>query len=244
MDAVVEADTDAMDLSLGAIDREESEVVESTDDTEGEGSEDDYVGEVGRKRIKTNKVSAQSLSTCTIINFSSITIIKTFRRQSLSSIKSDSDSDDGSEGIRRKRLTKRNVRTTHNKKSSMPPPVETSTMLKRRSSSATQSSSKKLKTRDSESGRDDPLRKYCLTKLEEIIKPMFLESFEFEAREMSESGVNDENKDAVPSELTEEQQQIIDQKASSFVTELERCMMDVYAEPDKQGATHAGGKYK
>lgn len=36
----------------------------------------------------------------------------------------------------------------------------------------------------------------------------------------------------------------LEQKVKSFVTELERCMMETYAEPDKTGKPSAGGKYK
>lgn len=45
-------------------------------------------------------------------------------------------------------------------------------------------------------------------------------------------------------DLTEEETKEMEQNASAFVTQLEACMMDEYAEPDKSGRPHAGGKYK
>lgn len=45
-------------------------------------------------------------------------------------------------------------------------------------------------------------------------------------------------------DLTEEEKERINEKVSQFVAELEHCMMDMYAEPDKAGKPSAGGKYK
>ncbi|KAF8648455.1 hypothetical protein AX16_006272 [Volvariella volvacea WC 439] len=45
-------------------------------------------------------------------------------------------------------------------------------------------------------------------------------------------------------ELTEEQRAQITGESKHFAVEVERCIYDTYAEPDKQGNPHAGGKYK
>ena len=45
-------------------------------------------------------------------------------------------------------------------------------------------------------------------------------------------------------ELSDAERTEIESKASSFVADLEHCMMDSYAEPDKAGKPSAGAKYK
>lgn len=94
------------------------------------------------------------------------------------------------------------------------------------------------------------MRKYCLSKLNEIIRPMFIEYRVAEKRAFastSSAGVKNENENeaAKPNfELTEVEMKEAEQNMSAFVSQLEACMMDEYAEPDKTGRPSAGGKYK
>ena len=86
------------------------------------------------------------------------------------------------------------------------------------------------------------MRKYCLTKLEEVIKPMFLEHIA--SKEPEGQSVKVEGEDVPSSALTDEDKALAEQKAIEFVADLEHCMMDMYAEPDKHGKPSAGPKYK
>lgn len=56
-------------------------------------------------------------------------------------------------------------------------------------------------------------------------------------------GSSDATDETTPSK-SEEEMGATDQKIRAFVNELERCMMEIYAEPDKSGRPSAGGKYK
>lgn len=62
------------------------------------------------------------------------------------------------------------------------------------------------------------------------------------AEEKKEDG--EEKSPKKSEDLTNEEKERIDQNVSHFVAELERCMMETYAEPDKTGKPSAGGKYK
>jgi hypothetical protein len=150
--------------------------------------------------------------------------------------------------------------------SNSPAPESHAASLKRRASTATQNpppESKRAKTEDD--GKDDPVRKYCLSKLEEVLKAIFLESLAKDSvpamHVIKEEGVagdsvtdiKDTPGEASPSveppkpEETndvEDRRKELVEKASTFTTELERCMFDAYAEPDKHGRPHASGKYK
>lgn len=135
--------------------------------------------------------------------------------------------------------------------------------LKRRASTATWPESKRARTEDDAneraSGKDDPVRKYCLSKMEEVLKSIFLENLAVEKPKATESGgdagadASDTNGEAGPSAQplkqeescdNDERRAALEEKASAFVVELEQCMFDAYAEPDKNGNPHASGKYK
>lgn len=172
------------------------------------------------------------------------------RRLSFSD-KSESDSDaSGDDSISRRkgagRGPARAKRVKKNAASKSPAPESSATATKRRGSSTQQHASKRSRTSEApESANDDPVRKYCISKLEEIIKPMFIEypgAPEGGAEEGKEDGEEKSPKKAEG--LTDEEKENINQRVSQFVAELERCMMDTYAEPDKTGKPSAGGKYK
>ncbi|KAJ7577052.1 hypothetical protein C8J56DRAFT_972207 [Mycena floridula] len=136
---------------------------------------------------------------------------------------SDSDSSSASDHQRRRRLTK--------KSSASPAPG-----LKRKSTSTNSFGTKRR--RPSEAA-EDPARKYCLGKLEEVFRDIF-------NRYPHVKG--DENPDELvekkPEELTEEQKSHVLDAAKQFAAELEQCVYETYSEPDKQGRACAGGKYK
>ncbi|KAF9011608.1 hypothetical protein BDZ89DRAFT_1225111 [Hymenopellis radicata] len=76
-----------------------------------------------------------------------------------------------------------------------------------------------MKTADS---YDDPTRAYCLTKLEEVFRSIFLRY----------SHVNFDDSERLVSSLG---------GAKQFAKELEHCIFEIYCESDSQ---HAGAKYK
>ena len=78
---------------------------------------------------------------------------------------------------------------------------------------------------------------------------MFEEYREAQTTSQSENqnkgeGGGESKEPAVPPPLPEEEKSALEQKVKSFVNELEHCMMETYAEPDKTGKPSAGGKYK
>ncbi|EKM50476.1 uncharacterized protein PHACADRAFT_60942, partial [Phanerochaete carnosa HHB-10118-sp] len=84
----------------------------------------------------------------------------------------------------------------------------------------------------------DPARKYCLTKLHELFRNIFLRYPVLPEAE----GVSIEKK---PEELTPEEKVVLEDKANRFATDLEECMFELYAEPDaKTGKRTAAAKYK
>ncbi|KAJ7180665.1 hypothetical protein C8R46DRAFT_1070186 [Mycena filopes] len=97
---------------------------------------------------------------------------------------------------------------------------------------------RKKETPSSGEATDDPARAFCLGKLEGVFRDIFLRYPHVRA---GGEGPPVEKK---PEELSEEEKAVVEEEAKQFATELERCVYDIYSEPDKQGKTSAGGKYK
>lgn len=81
---------------------------------------------------------------------------------------------------------------------------------------------------------DDPTRSYCLSKLQDVFRDIFLryphvyiDGFDAEVAKTEE-------------DLTEGEKESVLSSADQFARELESCVFDIYCEPDK----HAGAKYK
>ncbi|KAK2463520.1 hypothetical protein APHAL10511_004271 [Amanita phalloides] len=149
-------------------------------------------------------------------------------------VSSESDTDSADESHpRRKRL---------HRASASPPPS-----LKRKSASVsmTQAPPSKKKKASSVTATDDPTRRYCLGKLEEILRDVFLRYphvpvlNEVEGEQQVAKRVEKN-----PETITDEEKAQVLEQAGRFATELEECAYDIYSEPDKQGEAHAGGRYK
>ena len=120
--------------------------------------------------------------------------------------------------------------------------------LKRKATNVAESSppSKKKKSSDAV---DDPARKYCLGKLEELFRDVFLRypHVRYETTD-EDMDVNDgKESKIIPKkieELSEKEMEALVNEANQFARDLESCIYDIYSEPDKQGNVHAGGKYK
>jgi hypothetical protein len=118
---------------------------------------------------------------------------------------------------------------------------------------------------------DDPTRSYCLKKLQEVFGIIFLKyphlperremaaggedgmqvevsggGGEGEAKEAEKAHVEEtgERVERDPATLTDEEREELTNEAHAFATELERCVFEAYAEPDRQGDMAAGAKYK
>jgi len=97
----------------------------------------------------------------------------------------------------------------------------------------------------------DPVRKYCLGKLEDVFKEVFLR-YPYTRSVAGQSGetrdVKSEGQAQIPNsqivmkkleELTEEEKESLIEDSRNFAAELERCVFDNYSEGDI-----AGAKYK
>lgn len=100
-----------------------------------------------------------------------------------------------------------------------------------------------------ESAANDPVRKYCLGKFEEMFKEIYLKYPYIRLKEEQESVFNeDETENKIIQKelahLSDEEKEALLQDSKQFACELEICVFELHAEPDKYGSPHAGGKYK
>jgi hypothetical protein len=116
----------------------------------------------------------------------------------------------------------------------------TGSHLKRKSGAAPQTPAPKRKKSSDVpvSAEDDPARKYCLGKLQEMFRPVFLK---YHAGVDDGSGNNVELKTV---DFSDEDKQRLENDANVFASELEECIFDIYGEPDKHGKQGVGPKYK
>ncbi|KAL0065796.1 Transcription factor bye1 [Marasmius tenuissimus] len=152
---------------------------------------------------------------------------------------SDSDSSAASETLRKRRLTKGKPAG-----SSSPGP---SGKGKRKISTSTAQPPppKKAKTTTTSLDPvDDPTRKYCLGKLEELFRDIFLRYPHLGVSGNGEGDGDESVAEKKPEELTEEEKATVLASAKKFADDLEACVYEIYCEPDKSGHPSAGGKYK
>ncbi|KAJ3881634.1 hypothetical protein F5051DRAFT_95417 [Lentinula edodes] len=88
---------------------------------------------------------------------------------------------------------------------------------------------------------DDPTRKYCLGKLEDVFRDIFLRyphirrENEDDIAEVTEKQTED---------LTEEDRNNVLESSKQFADDLEKCVFEIYSEPDKHGNQTAAARYK
>jgi hypothetical protein len=151
-------------------------------------------------------------------------------------ISSDSEADEKLDGSR----SRHSVTNLGKDLSSSPPP---SPSLKRRPSDATQSiSRKKKRVRGTPPpSTEDPARKYCIIKFEEMFVKIFIQH----PRLVLDAGEADAEKAPVEqTEATEEDMAKVEETAKVFAASVEAAVFEVYSEPDKHGKPSVGGKYK
>ncbi|KAF8906293.1 hypothetical protein CPB84DRAFT_1770475 [Gymnopilus junonius] len=162
-----------------------------------------------------------------------------------------SDTDSAEEGGKR-RLSRAKV-------SASPAPSVQHSTLKRKATIASVShpspahKRKRSESSQSQDPADDPARKYCLGKLEELFQDIFLRYPHVHVAVQADDGGNDERSaekygtkivQKNLGELSEEEKNALINEAHQFAHELESCVFEIYSEPDKSGQPHAGGKYK
>ncbi|KZT20099.1 hypothetical protein NEOLEDRAFT_1141182 [Neolentinus lepideus HHB14362 ss-1] len=183
---------------------------------ESDGSSDDYVEEAERPRSKGNP-----------------------KRRPVR-ISSDSESDDEADpGHSHRRASTTPQTANRSKKSPSPYP---SSHLKRKGSSAVQSPAPKRKRSESSGSVEDPARKYCLGKFEELFVPIFTR-FPHLSSDL-EGDISGGVAEMSLREPTAEEKALLESRAKQFAAELEHCIFDTYAEPGQHGKQVAGAKYK
>ncbi|GBE86451.1 Transcription factor bye1 [Sparassis crispa] len=117
-----------------------------------------------------------------------------------------------------------------------------SSLTKRKKSISSQPDAKRRRS-ESTLG-EDPARKYCLTKLQELFCQIFLRYPFLQEETHSDDPSENAQPDKKQEDLTDEDKQALEGKAKQFATDLEQCMYDLYSEPDKNGKHGVAGKYK
>lgn len=212
--------------------KKEPEAEESTDDDSG----DEYVAENVKPKLKVclaTRLLLVPLLTCCA------------RMQRRRAHPPSSDSDTDTDNDNKRKNTSRHLRrpsaasssTRARTTSASPGP---SGPLKRRQSTASHQPEPKRKRSESDAGVD-AARKYCLTKLQELFRDIFLRyPILSEAPETEDISIEKKTE-----ELTPEEKEQLEEKANHFTTDLEECMYELYAEPDaKTGKYGVAAKYK
>ena len=151
---------------------------------------------------------------------------RTTRRLSISS---ESDTEMSTDDApRRKKSPAGLKRKPHHPSSSSPPP--------------------KRKKPVEPSPADDPTRKYCLGKFEELSRDIFLR---YPHVRIEKEGGADSTEPHVANiaqnsqtDLAEDEKTKLLDRAQQFAADLESCVYETYSEPDKHGRPSAGPKYK
>ncbi|KAG6854034.1 hypothetical protein C0991_011239 [Blastosporella zonata] len=112
--------------------------------------------------------------------------------------------------------------------------------LKRKSQRVTHTPPPKRKRSDAAVSTDDPARKYCVTKLEELFRDVF---FRYPHVRVEDGGGEMSLVQRPLDELTEDEKTSLLDESKQFADELERCVFDIYSEQDKSGYPSAGSNY-
>lgn len=86
---------------------------------------------------------------------------------------------------------------------------------------------------------DDPTRTFCLKKLQELFCRIFLK-YPHVLSDSVTGSLQEKNLE----DLTDNERNILEERAKAFATDVEQCVYDIYSEPDGKGKPSAGGKYK
>ncbi|KAI0924713.1 hypothetical protein AcW1_006750 [Taiwanofungus camphoratus] len=203
---------------------EEEEQLSESDDDDDDGSADEYVAD----RTKAKAMGKRRT-----------------RRVSVSS-DSESDSVQSTKGSRVQKQLHRTSAASRDvgvRTSSASPGPSGNPKRKPSAQAAPQPAAKRVRS-ESTPG-DDPTRKYCSNKLQEVFCYIYLR-YPFLRDEVPPQGAigNDLQPDKKQEDVTDEEKEKLNGKAKQFAADLEQCMYEIYSEPDKTGKHAAAGKYK
>jgi hypothetical protein len=160
-------------------------------------------------------------------------------------ISSESDSDieeDTKRKSSKKHVRRESVTSTSTRTRTISASPGPSGPLKRRQSSVSQHPYPKRKRSESDASNAgaDAARKYCLTKLHDLFRDIFLR-YPILSESSEAERIAIEKK---PEDLAVEEKEQLKTKAGQFATDVEECMFELYAEPDPKGKRTVGTKYK
>lgn len=168
---------------------------------------------------------------------------------------SDDEEGDGQPKAKRSRLS-RGSRPVKARSTESPGPGQPSSSRLKRKQSVAEGNPPAKKSKTSGGPNDDPTRKYCLGKLQEMFSNIFIAFPYFPP----EDTVKSEGKDAdepntirsvsakwftkTTAELNEEEKTQLEERAKAYATQVEAAVFEAHAEFDKAGTPSAAGKYK
>ncbi|KAK0467034.1 uncharacterized protein EV420DRAFT_1506824 [Desarmillaria tabescens] len=112
-----------------------------------------------------------------------------------------------------------------------------SNTLKRKAQAAPLPPPAPKKTKTSPESTEDPTRKYCLGKFEDLFRDIFLK---YPHVRIKDDGGGSDYVEKKAEELTEEEKEAVLSAARQFANDLEHCVYEIYCDSDK----HAGDGYK
>ncbi|KAF9530425.1 hypothetical protein CPB83DRAFT_850893 [Crepidotus variabilis] len=195
------------------------------DSDSGDASEDEYIENEENKRSRRKRLSR-------------------LRRASTATA-----DDDGSEAEESAAISKRS-RLSRSKASPSASPAPSHHLKRKATNHASRGASpppskrKKSGSQSIASADSDPARKYCLGKMEDTFKGIFLKYSHVRTTRDENDLETAEIVFKKMDELTDEEKEIVIEKSKEFARELESCVFEIYAEPDKHNDPHAGPKYK
>lgn len=116
--------------------------------------------------------------------------------------------------------------------------------LKRKNTNASEMPPPKRKKGVESDVMDDPTRKYCLGKLEDLFRDVFLRYPHTWAEDLQADQIKRVIVSKPLEELTEEENTALIDESKQFAKELEQSIFEIYSEPDKNENPHAGKNYK
>ena len=190
-------------------------------------SDDDYVEQDKPKRH--GKVYDPFLSPFLALKYS---YQRPVRRLSLSSESDASTTTTTTTNAQRRNTTKSTSRRTTTKPPLPASPTSPRPLLKRKQHAPPPPlPTPKRKKSDVPpiSAADDPTRKYCLGKLQEVFNQIFLNYPYLRSDSADHKLVEKSSQD-----LTDAERTYLVEQAQRFATDLEQCLYDIYAEPDNR----------
>ncbi len=234
--------------------KKEERRLKSNQEVSSDSSGDEYVAEKDMKGKGKAKAKVRL-----ILRYES-RVLTTFMQRRTVTTDSDtaSDGETKSKGVsspttRKLRRPSTTTQRTHTVSVSASPEPDRTSRRRKSTSTIAQPPPKRKRTDtissqtpSSTSGGEDAARKYCLSKLLEIFCDIFLRypvlpnDAATGDHENAVVAVADKSLD----QLTDEEKEILRERAKKFTSELEECMYELYSEPDKFGKHSVAAKYK